>query len=111
MTYKKMRSSMAYNRKKDLPINPTTLNGAIVYFDNEDVKRTLSFADGSTLFHKIVSNQDYAFAIFKSRKILHNLPENRSFNITASMRVINGFFKVFITFSIVKEAQVNNFSF
>lgn len=111
VTYKKMRSSMAYNRKKDLPINATTMHEAIAYFDNEDVKHMLSFADGSTLFHKIVSNRDYAFAIFKSRKILHNLPENRSFHITASMRVINGFFNVFITFSIVKDAQVKNFSF
>lgn len=107
ISYKKIRSSMAYNRKKVLPVNPSTIDDATEYFNSEEIRSILTFADGANLLHKMTICEGYAFAIFRSKKILQNLPELRSFHITTSMRVItNGCFKVLMTFAIMKETQV-----
>lgn len=107
VSYERIRSAMNFNRKINLPTNPTTLDEAISFFDNDNVKNIMDLGDGSIFFHKIVAGRGYSFVIFKCKKILQNLPDTRLFHITSSLRTItSGFFKVLITFSIMKEAQV-----
>lgn len=112
-SFKKMKSTMVYNRQKSLPTNPMTLADYISYFESDEIRSVMDISDGSSLkFHKIVSFGEFAYAIFVSIAIIDNLPEVRNFSITSSMKVINnGFFKVFLSIAAVKEYEVRIIGF
>lgn len=107
---RKHRSTLYYNRHKKIPVNPTTIDDMVAYFNNETIQKLMSKSyHGKIVHHEVASNENYFFVIIAIEEILNDLPAIRKFVITASMRVVppSCAFKVAVTFSAVKDDDVN----
>lgn len=111
--YRKHRSSIYYNRRKVMPLNPTNLEEAQEYLNLEYVKDILEKPVGNELvFHITSSNEESLIIIFASEGILTNLPELRHAVLTSSMHVVPSscIFKALLTVSVIKNDDVSKSS-
>lgn len=107
--FEKLKSSMIRNKKKVLPKNPTTANEVESYLETQIVRDLLASAD-SVLSYLYIKRDDYAYLMIENPNILENLPEQRFFNITCTLRVVpDCFFIVLLTISAVKKNRVRKY--
>lgn len=110
--FRKLRSAMLFHKSKELPLNPTSVENITTYFIDKNVQGLLKTESGSNFYQVKKSTEIYTFVIFASEHILNDLPESRQFNISATMRVVPpGFFKVMLTFSVIKLDKVSVYIF
>lgn len=110
--YRKYKSTIYFNQRKNIPLNPNSVEEAESYFESEFIKGLLSKSvEGNKIYHIVSSNQQSLIVLFASEEILNNLPDTRYFNITTTMRVVPslGIFTVLLTVSVIKDYDVNAF--
>lgn len=102
--YRRLRSSLYYNQKKDCYIESKNISGnkalrsrsvcQFFTFENERRKQ---------MYHNIFSNDDTVYILLAAKDVLDNLPE--------SSRVVppNSSFKLLLTISIIKVKEVSSF--
>lgn len=104
--YSKLKSTMTHHRKKPLPKNPTTAQETEDYLLNAVVSSLLAF-NAHWVIYEYVKRDEYSYLLFASKKILEQLPDQRLFNVTCTMRVVPaGYFTNCMTISVVVKNAV-----
>lgn len=109
--YRRLRSSLYYDRQKNIPLNLRSLTATKVYVANNYVKELLSNMSRETteIYHNISTDEETVYIVTAATDILKNLPDSRQAVITSSSRVApsTSFFKLLLTISIIKMKEVS----
>lgn len=108
--YNKYKSTIYFNQRKSMPINPNSLQESDAYFQSQFILNLLlEQVDGKKVYHSVSSDGEAFIALFGSEEILGDLPDERVFQITTTMRVVpsSGIFKNLLTLSLVKDMSVS----